>query len=468
MSEITQDNYNTALQNIRNLSIRVNLLNSNLQIVDEISGNVISGTITIDSNSDIRRTCSIQLITTDNTFNIEQGKIWLDRYIQIYTGIENISTGEIDWVNQGVYLINNPTLSYTGNSSILSFQGLDLMSKLTGLRDGYLTTLSTQIEQGSSIRNSIIALLELGGFTKYTIEENPITTPYLINIDVGGSIFDVLKELRDIVPNYEMFFDVNGTFVYQKIPTGEDDQILVSNDSWEAVKTGVEQTKEFDKIKNYVQVWGKSIEPSYFQTTTTTVSSSTYTITLSQTGITTNDIIGFVTPSIVSNPKIIITDGIYYETAYDLINEDGTYATIESTDQYYCIMKRSDGKFLFLGKQQIYATAQDDNPNSPYYVGKIGTKSIPLYGGEFDNIWSDDLAEQRARYEVYKRARMNDSITLTGVPLYYLDVNIKIEHQISSDYDSNQYLIKSITTDLSAKGTQTIQAIRFYPEYPSW
>src|SRR5574344_1216844 len=170
---ITQENQATAMQRVRNLSINVYLLNSNMQIVNQLSGKVIAGNISIDANSDIRRTCNIDMVINGAEFDIE---IWVNKYARIETGIENIVTGEIDWINQGVYLINNPVITYSGSESRLSFQGLDLMAKLTGLRNGYLTDLQTQIAQGSSIRNSMIATLALAGITNYIIENNPITT----------------------------------------------------------------------------------------------------------------------------------------------------------------------------------------------------------------------------------------------------------------------------------------------------
>ena len=466
---ITQENQETAMQRVRNLSINVYLLNSNMQIVNQLSGKVIAGNISIDANSDIRRTCNIDMVMEGAEFDIEEGQIWLDKYVRIETGIENIATGEIDWINQGVYLINNPVITYSGSESKISFQGLDLMAKLTGLRNGYLTDLETQIAQGSSIRNSIISTLALAGFTNYIVEDNPIPTPYQINIDVGGTVFDILKELRDIVPNYEIFFDVNGTFIYQKIPTGANDPILVDDTIWQEVVLSVEKTKEFDKIKNSIYVYGKNIEPNYFQTATTTIVSGAYKIMLSQisveTDLSTDTIIGFVAPSIITNPKISINGW----TAQNLVNEDGTLAVIPLANQYYCIRRLTNGEYLFLGKQQIFAVVKDENPNSPYYInGEMGEIKFPCIGGEYDNIWTDDLAMQRARYELYMRARMYDSITMNNVPLYYLDVNIKIQHSIAEGFESNQYIIKSVSTDLSATGTQNISAIRFYPEYPEW
>ena len=464
MLNVTQDNYDTSLQDVRNLYIKVYLLNYQMQIVDELSGSIISGTVTIDANSDIRRTCNIEMVMEDNQFDIEQGKIWLDKYIKIYTGVEKFTDGEIDWINQGVYLINDPTISYTATEAKLTFQGIDLMSKLTGLRNGYLPNIITQIPQGSSIRNSMISVLtQYGGFTKYVIAENPIATPYDINVNLGGTVFDILKELRDISANYEIFFDVDGTFIYQKIPTGKDDQVIVTQETWNTNSLSTEKAKNFSDIKNVIQVYGKSLEPNVFQSNYTYVESGAYVIPVN-TSVSNGDIIGFIAPSILVNPKIKINSVVG-----NLVNEDGTFAVIPEANEYYCIRKQSNGTYLYMGRQQIYAIAKDENPNSPYYIGgTIGEIMVPLRGGDYDNIWSDDLALQRAKYELYLRARMNDSITITCVPIYYMDVNIKIEHQIDETYDLNQYLVKSITTDLSPSGTQSIKAIRFYPEYPEW
>ena len=176
----TQQNYNTAKQNIRNLRVKIDLLNFNFQTVDAIEGNVISGSINIDANSDIRRTCDISLVVTDASFNVnEGGKIWMDKYIQIYTGIDDIRTGEPDWINQGIYIINAPSLQFDAVTDTLSFQGLDLMAKLTGARNGFMDDITTTIPIGSSIRTVMIETLQnFTQFTRFAIEDNPQKTPY--------------------------------------------------------------------------------------------------------------------------------------------------------------------------------------------------------------------------------------------------------------------------------------------------
>lgn len=470
---ITQENQDTAMQRVRNLSINVYLLNSNMQIISQLSGKVIAGNISIDANSDIRRTCNIDMVMEGAEFDIE---LWLNKCVRIETGIENIMTGEIDWINQGVYLINNPVISYSGGESKLSFQGLDLMARLTGLRNGYLTDLQTQIPQGSSIRDSMISTLALAGVTNYIIEEAPYDTQYLINVDIGGTVYDILKELRNMIPNYEIFFDINGTFIYQKIPNGVNDPIMIDNSTWEDVVLSVEKTKSLDEIKNKIYVYGKSLEPTYFQTAPSWYDSTNkvlhvyYSQVEVESDITSGMIIGFVTPT--------LGDGIDMEYPNISINNwasrqiwDGIYALrYMPKNEYICLRSNSNGaSYDYLGKQQILAIEEEANPKSPFYIGgEMGRVKLALIGGEYDNIYTDSLAYQRAKYELYLRCRMNDSINMNIVPLYYLDVNVKIEHQIADGFESNQYIIKSVSTDLSATGTQTIQAIRFYPEYPDW
>ena len=228
---VSNDEYRATKQSIRNLRIKIDLLNFTFQTVDSLEGEAISGNITIDANADIRRTCTIEMVVTDSTFEVNPGsKIWMDKYIQVYAGIDNLITGETNWTNMGIYLINNPTRVYDTSTNTLSFQALDLMSKLTGIRNGCIEGVPTIIPVGSSIRDSMISVItQLGGFTKYVIEDNPQTVPIEIKVERDATVYDLLVKLRDISPNYEIFFDVNGVFHYQLIPSGKNDPILIDN-----------------------------------------------------------------------------------------------------------------------------------------------------------------------------------------------------------------------------------------------
>ena len=79
MAEVTQAQYNTAKQTHRKISVRINLMDFNKQTIGSIEGQVISGTLTSDANSNIRNTCDIQMVVTDASFNVGiEGKIWTD------------------------------------------------------------------------------------------------------------------------------------------------------------------------------------------------------------------------------------------------------------------------------------------------------------------------------------------------------------------------------------------------------
>lgn len=114
-------------------------------------------------------------------------------------------TNKIEYTNMGIYLINNPQRVYSATDNTLTIQGVDLMARMTGLRNGNLQGIPYLVPQGSNVRVAIIACLEIAGFTKYVVDECEIDTPNDIKIDVGGTIYQILTKLRDILPNYQMY-----------------------------------------------------------------------------------------------------------------------------------------------------------------------------------------------------------------------------------------------------------------------
>lgn len=383
----SQQEYNVAKQNGRIIHTKIYLLNHKLIKVDEISGVVLDGaTFTIDATSDIRRSCSISLIPKDSSFDIKQGsKIWMDKYVQIYIGIEDIkNNNEVVYTNMGIYLVNNPTQTYSASNNTLTIIGIDMMARMTGLRNGYLDGIEYQVKADSSIQGAMQSAIELAGFTKYRIDEPTIKeTPNDISISIGGTVYDILSQLAEINANYQMYFDTNGVFYYNQIPSGDNEQIRVDDDIWQRNLISYDTSINFEDVKNVIEVYGK---------------------------------------------------------------------TLENGDVPYGI-------------------SIDSNPESPFYVnGELGTIRIVLQGGEYDNIYSQELAEQRADYELYLRCRLQDQITINCVPIYWLDVNWLVEITLPNKQgveETNQYIIKNINTTLGVNGTQSITMMKYYPFYPT-
>lgn len=477
-NNITASQYRVANQRIRNKYIKINLLNFEYLTVDTLEGNAIDGTVNIDGSSDIRRTCNISMILTDSTFNVEVGgKIWLDKFIQIYVGIEDIITSEIVWTNMGIFLINKPSYTYDASTKKMSFEGVDLMAKMTGLRNGYIKGINNEgftfIPAGSNVKNAIIAVLQECNFTKYYVSEcmnvdgSIQEVPYDMKFNQGSTWYNVLTVLRDILPNYQIFFDVDGVFRYEKIPYSIEDPIMISEDVWVNNVISESVDIDFENVKNVVEVFGRVHDvESYSSSENTTVENGD--ITTTWTGIESFEPFQMFGFSI--SDDINYADGIKIINLgeHNLVNSNGDSITILEKDKYYVVSYQENNTFLFLGGNQAYAIWKDENPESPFYInGEIGEINISLYSGEYDNILSDELALQRAKYEIYKRCRLNDSINLNTIPIYWADVNWKVSYK---SYNSNniaqEYMIQSVSTPLSVSGTQSIKLIKFYPLYP--
>lgn len=329
MINIGAEDYNVLKQQYIKKYIRLELLDFQYNIVDELSGNMTKCSINVDSNSDLRRSCDLSFVVTTSTFDIKAGsKLWLDKFVRPFVGYENMRTGEIQWYNQGIYLVNNPQWSYNASTNEISMQALDLMSKLTGLRNGNLEGIPTKIAKDENVREAIIKTIELGGFTKYICEEcktndgTIVPVPYDIEIDVGGTVYDILTGLRDIMPNYQIYFDINGVFHYEPIPLAYDDPVLIDDDLFNNVLISENINTDFESVKNYVEVLGHTWDVDYYSPSeSTTVSGGTITPTFADLKtLEDGTAVGITLPVDIGENSKILPDGY---TQLDYIRSDG-------------------------------------------------------------------------------------------------------------------------------------------------
>lgn len=466
----TQLEYNVTKSRQRNQYARFELLNYALQIVGNLNGVIIGEPqFNINATSNIRRTCSLSLIPSDSSFDITYGnQIWLDKFVRVYIGIEDIHTGIIEYTNMGVYMINNPSRVYDSQTNTMTIEGLDLMAKLTGLRNGNLPAMEYVIYQGSNVRTSIINTLALAGFTNYVVDECPITVPNDIRISTSGNVYDILEQLRLIIPYYQMYFDVDGVFHYTTTPIGANEQIMIDDDIFGRVLEGYTINTDFEYIKNEITVIGKTHDINNYGVAIT--SGSNYILTIASVSSLTNNLkIGFTTTTNLTGSVGINLNGYGVKP---LKNKDGTYAILDatSTTKYYVAKYQTiDDYFLFMGEVTPIATVQETNPDSPFCInGTMGIVREVLSGGEYDNIYTTELARIRAEWELYNRCRITDNVTLNCLPIYWADVNWVIEITLPNKQgteEKNKYIIKQINTTLGVEGRQTITAMRYYSYY---
>lgn len=696
-----QDDIEILYQQKVNIYIKINLLDKTLKIIDNLQGELIENDYTIDAESDIRRTFNLTMFVKDSSFLIGKNtKIWIDKYIEIQIGLKNQRTEEIFYYPMGIYLFNEIGYEYNPTTKNLSLSCVDLMAQFTGLRNGQVMGLTTEIPEGSDIRNSIIkTITQLGNYTKYRVDsrekkrdgiinlfdiensnnnlyncslqkidyqtynivasippdetyasvkyyntidfkqgktytfsfitesnisnskieliifgkrtdentyqsitskngdsiltftiDNEFTkieyfdirianipiketdnedealtnteivyeniliyegsynkdnlpeyvsynreqiVPYDLTFTTGSTVYDILTKLNDLESGWEMFFDTDGTFINQKIPTTENDSYVLDWETIERLVISESMESNFSDVKNSTRVWGKCLDADRTVEEVVT-NENEYEITLDYLIPSGNEDIPYgtlialkVNTNNVEDMKIKVTDNKANpqvnngETTYTKF--EASYPIVDSGDisilpdsmikgNYYVVKYRSK-KFYLIGQFQVVYVVKEYNIlplkegqskeewikedkekegtenvkyiiNSesenitedmteeeikslynPFAIDEIGEIRQVLSGGDYENIYTDDLARQRAEYENWKSMRLNITLTLEMKPVLWLDVNQKIQYKSKITGEIEEYIIKSINGSTTS-GTMTINATKFYPLYP--
>lgn len=344
-------------------------------------------------------------------------------------------------------------------------------------------------------------------------EENPtaLTIPFDQEFSAGCSVLSILTTFRDLYPNYEMFFDMEtNAFICQLKPMCYEDDIYLDNSFLQRVLISENTSVDMSTVRNICEVWGKVIEADFYSEECS-YSDNVYSSTIQgyEEDYCNGDVIALKIPAAnQANAQINInalgTIGIYNEAAEepikaDMLKENSVYAfKIKKTR----VDKQDVIKAYLLGQWQVHAiniltngkksgkhvTSSDGKKyelyskeyfqkfyncervdmnvvvDSPFVVEKLGEILDVKTGGEYDNITSDDLAADRAKWENWKNCRLTDNITITTTLLPFLDVNKKVSYKRSDSDIEHQYIISSVSHDF-AGFTSTITMYRFYPLY---
>ena len=101
--------------------------------LEEITGKITSGSVTVDGSSALRRTCSMTMVAED--VNIHEFYWGLKTKFRFYIGVENWIDSrypEIIWFNEGMFMVTSFNCNVNTNSYTISLQGKDKMTLLNG------------------------------------------------------------------------------------------------------------------------------------------------------------------------------------------------------------------------------------------------------------------------------------------------------------------------------------------------
>jgi len=483
-------------QSDRRVYSKIELLSkSTFKVLERLDGELLDDDYSVDADSDIRTTYNLRLYIKNSTFTISSNnKIWLDKYIKVYIGLYSVRLKNVVYYPVGIFAFSTGNYSYDTTTKELSLSCVDMMAELTGDLNGKVSGLSTTIPADSKIRDAIISTLtQIGKITKYRVDDIGQTVPYDLEFNTGASTFDIIKELRDLNPGWETFFD-NEIFVCQKYPTLDSDPIILDAETISPLVISEDTSTDFSQIKNVIELWGKCLDADYY-TETVTYSSAKYTGTYSGvSALTHGKTFGFL----ASNTN---TGNDYFQvnslTSYQIFGENNVplaAGKIQSGHAYVVkyVMSGSSGYFYFCGEYQISAvsvlvskypddaTIANDLANNPtrnisYIVESyspfcrdldgVGEIREVLSGGDYENIYSEDLATERAEYELWRATDLLDTITLNMIEIPWLGVNQKIEYTSNVTGKTEIYIVKK-KSGSSTGGTMTLTCQKFQRLYP--
>lgn len=409
---LDNNSLNAYAQPIQNKRIRLELLDFNYAVVDSIEGVCIGGNLTKNADDVLRRSGNLTICVPINPnattfldavsgYTISYGgKIWLDKYVKISIGIDSmIPPYDTAWQTFGICLIDEPSRNFSATQYEISFSVIDLMARFTGLRFGQLTAITTMIEAvvqsgdtytKTKTRDALTSVIkELGAIKMYSIYPIPQKyeyLPYDIKVEIGATVWELLSQFLNILVGWQMYFDDEGVFRVEPIPSGV--HSITYPMSRQSLISATVST-DFQAVKNQVIVYGRTLEPTYTDTSGTLATAISVNIdpadaTDFAVGATT---IAFWFPNAVELPQT---------SSFTLIDINGSH-TCNLTDfqavnayvpatqliqgSYYVIQLsaatlNNDGTiditqpmtWQWLGKQQISSCSVDDNRESPFYI----------------------------------------------------------------------------------------------------
>lgn len=335
--------------------------------------------------------------------------------------------------------------------------------------------------------------------------------PCDLSFSGGTPLYDILVKLRDLYPGYESYFDKDGQFILNLIPTCEHDPLLLDYSDLQPLVIEETFNRDFTSIKNATRIYGKSIEVERYAKEKAltfreysedgTVLGYILELHLEKLSFSSGLKIGFQFPHLDTenldtslplylqlnacsskiSPSGELTENLMPNilpccTKNTVIHSESSPAaeTVYSPmplsqflpEESYCFQYiKNQSCMVYLGMYQVEAYVEDQNPESPFSVDKIGVRLQVLSGGEYDNITDINTCRERAEYENWLAGRLNDTATLNCVLIPFLDMNQKVRYRTFSTGETYSYIIKNLQFSLT-DCTCSITMSRFYDLYP--
>lgn len=624
------------LENLKRYYVKIIVLAMDETPIQEIEGKISSGSINIDGNSSMRRTCNLTFLveeTEDNDLMNIDNLLSINKKIKIEIGIENIIDSRYDniiWFKQGIFIINQPSISHNSQGVVVSLTCKDKMCLLNGEcggglpasvifdsynqinKDGSITSIKNRIYDiiqtlvifygGEDINKVFIndVPLEIKQIVRWTGSQelfyNISTDMYTLNADsvtedgiwktfkynedigyaytdfvypgelvssIGENVCSILDKIKNVLGNFEYFYDVDGNFVFQEIKnylnnsysaignfrlndenrTELNNLVILDNDNYyvdfrgesksiysfneeNGLISSYNNTPSYVNIKNDFHIWGKNSDgyaihyhlaikekPGIYAPHKIVFLKNNNGEYNGKLRLATNEeldlgnYISYIAndwraemylqglekiklgqrPDIYEQELLDLFDAIYnfQEKKFkaDIVNRPNNLNYfidfLEPIGQINdCSVNSLNPKIYSYQQDKVNKLYEANIPNvilininadaaEREKIIKRCEKEGQPFANVNNNIYSKIAfntigysAESVARELLYQYTEYNSSINIQSIPIYYLDVNRRINVNDKASNIYGDYIIKSISLPLDPKSTMNISAIK--------
>lgn len=181
--------------------IKIELLRPDESVREEITALITdtSGSLSVKRNNGVRRGCNFQIINLDNKFIPNPDNFYIHQMFMLHLGLE-MPDGTDFFLPQGVYVLDNPSVSSVFSESLISINGVDKFSLMNGDLGGeigfvYIININTDVSQ------AIKSVLELSGDTKPPIIDTSLIglkTPYTMTYQPSDTLGKIIVDLAQL------------------------------------------------------------------------------------------------------------------------------------------------------------------------------------------------------------------------------------------------------------------------------
>lgn len=431
----------------REVFARITALTFSEKAIEYIEGKITGGSISVDGQSAVRRTCSLTMVAQD--VKINEFYWGLKNKFKLEIGLKNkvdSNYSEIIWFKQGIFIITSFSTSQSTNSYNINISGKDKMCLLNGdiagalphttdfgveefvneLEDGTLTTIYESVP----IKRIIYQSLQTFG--------NELPQNIIIN-DIEDYGLDLL-EYRGDIPIY-LFKAINADVINQMTLNNNQPcwingkQTKINQDTKEEENYTLNDITKFDTMSN-LQNSTKDVDIIQFSET-----GQKYTVVKLEYGMNA----GYRTTELIYAGDLIANVGETLTSVYDKIKN-----MLGDFEYFYDI----DGRFVFQRKRTYINTPFNSlsNSNQEYADAAINTSSsvFNLLDGKLVTSFQNtpNLLNLRNDFTVWGKKKTASGSELDIHMRYAIDVK---PHQYKSLLDGKVYsttLIKNSKNEI--------------------